>query len=314
MIRTARSCLILFILFMPLFIEAATFDSMQTSSLLPVSIEGLIGGTIAGLIIAFFLRRHRHRASATVRLPQPSELTFQKIPELIEPALIHSAIKFNDNDHVLGATLLSLAIKRCIKIVHSFEGDYLICRDHQNQKKSETVPQRMLLPMEKAVLNALFKNNPMLLLDGYSVELNSALMAMNLKMNAELIIRPIALKCFLRTGFKPVSVYTSKGRKIIGEINALMEYLTHSEPLEGVTYDLFERFVPYAVALGILDSWIRRCVAIFNEYDPVWFNDDDRQTPWEHKLLAFCHRIDACHIHPAFTGKLVEFDRLLSPR
>ena len=85
--------------------------------------------------------------------------------------------------------------------------------------------------------------------------------------------------------YKHFSIYTKKGREVQDEIDGFEMYLVTAE-IERMkvigtpptkTPELYEKYLPYAIALGVEEQWNRQFITVFerlerqgNPYDPYW--------------------------------------------
>ena len=82
-------------------------------------------------------------------------------------------------------------------------------------------------------------------------------------------LMPSVLAGFVSRGFSWLQAPSREGRRIMDQIDGFKEYLSVAEEdrLEFLnppekTPELFERFLPYAIALGVENSWAKRFTGV----------------------------------------------------
>lgn len=100
-----------------------------------------------------------------------------------------------------------------------------------------------------------------------------------------LVVAGIVLVCTNALFYHLLKAPTLVGRKLLDEVDGFKRYVEVAEKLEldarypeGRTPELFERYLPYAVALGIEQRWADQFAAIIKQaamskegYSPVWY-------------------------------------------
>jgi uncharacterized membrane protein len=112
------------------------------------------------------------------------------------------------------------------------------------------------------------------------------------------LLLPLILFPLAGSAFKWMKAHTVRGRKIVDQIEGFRQYLGVAEEarLEALnppnkTQELFERFLPYAVALDVENHWARRFAGVLAAAAAAgaassWYSGD---SDWSSNPSGFAH-------------------------
>lgn len=203
-------------------------------------------------------------------------------------------INQEDGEHTLtrldpgaGGTPLATGERELYEALFA-EGDLVILDDkyHQLLGRAKSAHQKSL---KRDYANRYFKTNGALNLPPIVVAIVAAIFALNVASGATIfVVGAIAAMVVTIIFFAIVMKRpTGLGRKLLDEMEGFKEYLEIAEKDElnlrnppDKTPILFERFLPYALAMGVEQEWAERFAKVFAElegpnstrYHPSWYN------------------------------------------
>ncbi len=240
-------------------------------------------------------------------------------PAGFSPASLRYIRQMYYDDKVMTAAVVNLAVKGYLEIKRRGSSYWLIRKDEKGVLKPALAagerelfaalfkqgPTIELDDENQVVLNAArtlhkrslqedykqnyFKINGALNIAGLVIVLGSMLIALNIGRGpTPFVIAAIALS-FLTMAFFAIIMKrpTLRGRKILDEMMGFKDFLEIAEKEElnlrnppQKTPELFEAFLPYALALGVDQQWCERFASVLasirdpngNEYRPSWYN------------------------------------------
>jgi hypothetical protein len=168
------------------------------------------------------------------------------------------------------------------------DGDLVILDDeyHVLLGKARAAHRKSL---RRDYANRYFKTNGLLSVPGFIIALLSALIALNVGLGptiyviAVIVLMAIVFFVFAALMTRP----TGLGRKVLDEMLGFKDYLQIAEKDElnlrnppDKTPELFEKYLPFALALGVEQKWAERFTRIFaglrgpgnTAYQPSWYN------------------------------------------
>lgn len=168
------------------------------------------------------------------------------------------------------------------------DGDLVILDDeyHELLGKARAAHRKSL---RHDYANRYFKTNGLLSVPGFIIALLSALIALNTGLGptiyviAVIVLMAIVFLVFAALMTRP----TGLGRKVLDEMLGFKDYLQIAEKDElnlrnppDKTPELFEKYLPFALALGVEQKWAERFTRIFaglrgpdnTAYQPSWYN------------------------------------------
>jgi predicted membrane protein DUF2207 len=168
------------------------------------------------------------------------------------------------------------------------DGDLVLLDDEYHELLGEArAAHRKSLKRDYA--NRYFKTNGLLSVPGFFIALISAIIALNVGVGPTvfvvgiIIVMAIVFVVFAALMKRP----TGLGRKLLDDMLGFKDYLEIAEKDElnlrnppDKTPQLFEKYLPFALAMGVEQKWADRFTEIFaglrgpndTDYHPVWYN------------------------------------------
>ncbi len=168
------------------------------------------------------------------------------------------------------------------------DGDLVILDDEYHELLGEArAAHRRSLKRDYA--NRYFKTNGLLSIPGFFIALISAIVALNVGVGPTafvigiIVVMAIVFVVFAALMKRP----TGLGRKLLDDMLGFKDYLEIAEKDElnlrnppDKTPQLFERYLPFALAMGVEQKWADRFTEIFaglrgpndSAYHPTWYN------------------------------------------
>lgn len=238
-----------------------------------------------------------------------------KPPQAISPAAARYITRMGYDDRTLATAVVNLAVKGHLKIEKPHD-DYVLSRQHSDikpapgeaQLKKKLFTNGDLIELDdrnhevitaaKSAHKASLKRNcekiyfltntPMLFPTGLVLAvLGSILFALQLVTLSVAVL--LFINLLLHAGFYfLLRAPTRLGRRVLDVLEGFKMYLAVAEKDElelrnppEKTPELFEAFLPFALALGVEQAWIERFAKVFAEleaqqrgYQPDWYSGD----------------------------------------
>lgn len=281
---------------------------------------------LAGLfaLLAYYIPVWRHFG----RDPEPGvTVTRYEPPKNLSPAALRYIRRMGYDNKVMTAAVVNLAVKGYLRIgkdgdthtLHRLQpanpapplttaerdllaalfsgGDTLVLEDenHQQLSGARSAHRRAL---RKEYRNRYFKVNGLMNLPAFLIMIVSSIVALNVGAGpTPLVVVTIGIMLAVTVLFVVLMKRpTGIGRRVLDEVDGFREYLEIAEKDElnlrnppEKTPELYEKYLPFALALGVEQAWAERFSDVFarlqgadgRSYHPVWYDG-----PWSNVNLG----------------------------
>ncbi len=234
-------------------------------------------------------------------------------PEGYSPASSRYIAQMGYDPETLSAAIVSLAVKGHLEIQQDDSDDYVLKRvtaqttlapgeerllaslfsngdvlelDNKNHEVLQVARLAHKRSLRTDYLHTYFRKNRGLLLPSIALSGLAVVIAANIGMTFVAMLF-VAANAILHLGFMYLmKAPTARGRWLLDQLDGFKLYLNvsgqedlglHEAPQK--TPELFERYLPYAIALGVEKGWARQFTAVFEalsrergrEYRPSWY-------------------------------------------